>query len=49
MLTLKEKISKNFINSIGWNCKQKYLIIEGDDWGSVRMPSKEVFNVLKKK
>lgn len=48
MLTLKEKISKNFINSIGWNCKQKYLIIESDDWGSVRMPSKEVFNVLKK-
>jgi hypothetical protein len=43
MLTLKEKLAKNYINARGWKTNQKYLIIESDDWGAIRMPSREVY------
>lgn len=46
MLTIKEKISENIINAIGWRTNKKYLIIESDDWGAVRMPLREVYNHL---
>lgn len=46
MLSLKEKAAKNFINAIGWNSKQKYVLIESDDWGAVRMPSRAVYDEL---
>jgi hypothetical protein len=48
MLTSKEKIAKNYINAIGWKTKKKYLVIESDDWGAVRMPSKKVYTELLK-
>lgn len=35
--------SKHIINIPGWRTKRKIVIIESDDWGSIRMPSKEVF------
>lgn len=46
MLTFKQKVAKNYINALGWKTKQKYLVIESDDWGAIRMPSKEVYNHL---
>lgn len=46
MLSLNEKIAKNFINALGWKSKQKYILIESDDWGAIRMPSKEVYESL---
>ena len=46
MLNLKEKLAKNYINARGWKTDQKYLIIESDDWGTIRMPSKEVYEIL---
>jgi hypothetical protein len=46
MLTIKEKLAKNYINARGWKTKHKYLIIESDDWGTVRMPSITVYNKL---
>jgi hypothetical protein len=46
MLTFKEKIAKNYINAVGWSTKQKYLLIESDDWGAIRMPSKNVYERL---
>jgi hypothetical protein len=46
MLTFKEKITKNYINARGWKSNQKYLIIESDDWGAIRMPSLEVYQKL---
>jgi hypothetical protein len=46
MLSLKAKLAKNYINARGWSSSKKYVIIESDDWGSVRMPSKEVYNKL---
>ncbi|MEN9304711.1 MAG: hypothetical protein RL264_3140 [Bacteroidota bacterium] len=49
MLSIKEKITKNFINLTGWKTNQKYLIIESDDWGTIRMPSFGVYQELIKK
>ena len=46
MLSLKEKIAKNYINARGWRTNQKYVIIESDDWGAIRMPSREVYESL---
>ena len=48
MFTFKQKLAKNYINALGWKTKQKYLVIESDDWGAVRMPSKKVYNKLVK-
>jgi hypothetical protein len=30
-------------NAWGWRTKRKIVVIESDDWGSIRMPSKEVY------
>jgi hypothetical protein len=46
MLKIKEKLAKNYINAIGWKTKHKYLVIESDDWGAIRMPSKKVYDKL---
>jgi hypothetical protein len=34
---------RNFMNFPGWNTKRKIVVIESDDWGSIRVPSKEVY------
>ncbi len=47
MLKFKEKIAKNYINYIGWKTNKKYLIIESDDWGTIRMPDLSTFVKLK--
>ena len=38
MLTRKE-----LYNMIGWRIKRHLVVIESDDWGSIRMPSREVY------
>lgn len=43
MLTLKQKLAKNYINARGWRTKRKLLLIESDDWGAIRMPSRETY------
>lgn len=40
---LKSILSQNLINIPGWRTDRKILVIESDDWGSIRMPSKEVY------
>ena len=44
---IKTRILRNLSNVPGWRTKRKILVIESDDWGSIRMPSREVFNQLK--
>ena len=39
MLTRKE-----LYNMIGWRTKRHLVVIESDDWGSIRMPSREVYD-----
>jgi hypothetical protein len=47
MLSFKERLAKNAINMIGWRCSDKFLVIESDDWGTVRMPSKQSYDFFK--
>ncbi|PHN01489.1 hypothetical protein [Flavilitoribacter nigricans] len=42
-------IKKHLINILGWKTDRKIVVFESDDWGAIRMPSKAVFNSLKKK
>jgi len=46
---LTSSIKLNIQNSIGWKTRRKIAIIESDDWGSIRMASKEAYNYLLKK
>ncbi|SHE64239.1 hypothetical protein SAMN05444278_103257 [Psychroflexus salarius] len=47
----KLKSSLGFIKNSykDWSINRKIVVIESDDWGSIRMPSKESFNALLKK
>ena len=40
---LKSALSQNIVNIPGWRTNRKILVIESDDWGSIRMPSNEVY------
>lgn len=42
-------IRKSISNIPGWKTKRKLIIIESDDWGSLRMPSRLVYEKLKNK
>lgn len=46
MLTFKQKLAKNYINARGWSTKRKLLLIESDDWGAIRMPSRKTYEYL---
>lgn len=43
---LKKGIETNLKNIPGWSSNRKLVVIESDDWGSTRMPNKEVFDIL---
>src|SRR5699024_2459875 len=40
---MKRHISRHVRNLSGWSTDRKIIVIESDDWGSIRMPSKEVY------
>ena len=41
---LRQYLSRIRTNLRGWRTNRKIVVIESDDWGSIRMPSKEVYN-----
>lgn len=41
---LRSALSQNLINIPGWKTGRNILVIESDDWGSIRMPSNEVYS-----
>jgi hypothetical protein len=43
------KVKKNVSNIPGWRTNRKIVVIESDDWGSIRMSSKVAFDQLKNK
>jgi len=45
--TLKSKLRVNVSNIPGWRTRRHIVVIESDDWGSVRMSSNESFERLK--
>lgn len=49
LLKIKQLALQNGINALGWKTKKKYVIIESDDWGTIRTPSKAVLDNLKKR
>jgi hypothetical protein len=46
-MSILSKLMPHLKNIIGKSLAKKYLIIESDDWGSIRMPSKDASNRLK--
>ncbi len=42
-MNLKQLIAKTLANIYGWRTNKKFVVIESDDWGSIRMPSKKVY------
>ena len=44
---LKSKLRVNASNIPGWRTKRHIVVIESDDWGSIRMSSKESFERLR--
>ena len=45
-MNLKQKITHNLLNIPGWRTKRHIVVIESDDWGAIRMPSKVVYDKL---
>jgi hypothetical protein len=43
---IKQYISLNLKNIPGWRTRKRIVVIECDDWGSIRMPSRHVYNIL---
>jgi hypothetical protein len=43
------RLKNNLKNIPGWNTTKRIVVIESDDWGSIRMPSNIVYNKLLKK
>ena len=45
---LKQSLNRNFSNLPGWRTNRHIIVLESDDWGSIRMSSMESFNRLKR-
>ena len=39
----RSKAYYNLINLPGWKTNRRIVVIESDDWGSIRMPSLEIY------
>lgn len=46
---MKRKIKHILLNIPGWHTKRKIVVFESDDWGSIRMPSRNIYELLLKK
>jgi hypothetical protein len=44
---LKKSVISHLQNLPGWRTTRKIVVIESDDWGSIRMPSRQVYDTLK--
>lgn len=45
-MNIKQIVSHNLLNIPGWNTKRHIIVVESDDWGAIRMPSKRVYDSL---
>lgn len=46
--TSKSRLIVNASNIAGWRTKRKIVVLESDDWGSIRIPSKKDFDAMVK-
>lgn len=44
--TVKSKVIVNASNIAGWRTKRKIVVIESDDWGSIRTKSKDAYSAM---
>jgi hypothetical protein len=49
MKYLSSKFKNIIINNLGWHTNRKIVVIESDDWGSIRMPSANTIELLRLK
>jgi hypothetical protein len=42
----KHDYKQNMKNSFGWKTNRRLVVIESDDWGSIRVPSRDVYEKL---
>ena len=47
--SIKSTAYRHLINIPGWHTNRKIVVIESDDWGSIRMASKDAYNDLLKR
>lgn len=45
-MSIKQFITQNCYNIPGWSTRRHIIVIESDDWGSIRMPSVETYQRL---
>ena len=46
---IRSSVSHNLLNISGWRTRRKIVVFESDDWGSIRMPSMEVYSEFRNK
>ena len=46
--SFKNKLTHHLVNLPGWHTKRKIVVFESDDWGSIRMPSRSIYEKLLK-
>ncbi len=44
----RRRLSRSLVNTFGWRTNKKYIILESDDWGGIRVPSKKTYDYLLK-
>lgn len=49
LINLQKNFKRTLLNLPGYHTKRKVIVIESDDWGAVRMPSKQVYHDFLKK
>ncbi len=47
--SIRRRIARHLVNYRGWHTNKKIVVIESDDWGSIRMPSQQVYEAFLKK
>lgn len=45
-MSIIAKVKRSLLSIPGWSTRRKIVVIESDDWGSIRMPSRKVFDKL---
>jgi hypothetical protein len=43
---MKDRVLRFWANLIGWRTRQKFVVIESDDWGAIRTPSPKILEAL---
>lgn len=46
MRKFRQRLAEHLHNFPGWKTKRKIIVFDSDDWGSIRMPSRKVFDEL---